>query len=672
MRVGVPYYPEHWPRDRWQRDATLMKEAGVRLVRLGEFAWSRIEPRPGEYTVEWIREAIDLFQKNGIEVILCTPTPTYPPWLHGKYPDIHQVRANGRVVEYGQRQDACKNHPGYRRAAMKVTEYVARELGGHPNVVAWQTDNEFGCHGTARCYCSYCEREFQEWLSRRFEQNVNAMNRAWGTSFWSQEYNGFSEVSVPRDTADRADGGGQNPGLVLDFYRFSSDVQVDFQRELIGMIRQFSPGRPITHNFMGTFHHIDYFKLAEDLDIVSWDNYPFFQVPGVFEQPSSFPHELMRGLKRKNVWVMEQASGPGGWTIIPPTTEPGRMRLWAYQAVARGTDMVSFFRWRTNRFGTEQFWHGVLDHHGEPKRRYKELARFAEEMAALNAKAGDSSPPADYALIYDYETLWSYEIQPQVTSGFGYSDFTAGIVNALSRLGLSVDIVPPEADLSNYPMVICPSLHLSSDSRARALREYVESGGHLVLGPRSGVRDIENAIVNAVLPGTLRELVGAEVPEYDMFSGAPDTRVFAVSADGEEYEAFGMADLLEPSGGAESLLTYKGRYYSGRTAATRHALGNGACYYLGTALGADGLRAFLSPIAREAGISTAPEPPATLEVTRRVGNGSVFRFYLNHSDTTQQVTAMASGTDVHTGQNTKKGESITLEPFDVRVIEESI
>jgi beta-galactosidase len=333
--------------------------------------------------------------------------------------------------------------------------------------------------------------------------------------------------------------------------------------------------------------------------------------------------------------------------------------------------MVSFFRWRTNRYGTEQFWHGVLDHHGEPKRRYEELAQFAGEMATLNEKAGDSAPPADYALIYDYDALWSYEIQPQVTSGFGYIEFASGIVNALAHLGLSVDIVPPEADLSVYPMVICPSLHVSSESRARSLREYVQSGGRLVLGPRSGVRDMENAIVNDVLPGTLRELVGAEVPEYDMFSGAPDTRVFVVSADGEEYEAFGMADLLESAGGAESVLTYKGRYYTGRTAATRHALGNGACYYLGTALGADGLRAFLSPIAREAGISPAPEPPATVEITRRVGNGSVFRFYLNHSATAQQVTAIAGGTDVHTGQSSKEGESITLEPFDVRVIQES-
>ena len=178
MTVGVPYYPEHWPRERWARDAKLMQEAGISRVRLAEFAWSRIEPRQGEFDVSWLREAIDLFAEHGIGVILCTPTPTYPPWMHRKYPDIHQIKADGRVVQYGQRQDACKNHPGYRQHALGVTEYLAKELGGHRNVVAWQTDNEFGCHGSVRCFCDSCEREFQSWLSHRFGHDASKMNAA--------------------------------------------------------------------------------------------------------------------------------------------------------------------------------------------------------------------------------------------------------------------------------------------------------------------------------------------------------------------------------------------------------------------------------------------------------------------------------------------------------------
>jgi len=448
-------------------------------------------------------------------------------------------------------------------------------------------------------------------------------------------------------------------------------VQVDFNRALTDIIHAYSKHRPITHNLMGGFTHIDYYRLAADLDIVSWDNYPFFEVPGTFVPPSSFSHEFMRGLKRQNVWVMEQASGPGGWTVIPPTTEPGRMRLWAYQAVSRGTDMVSFFRWRTNRFGTEQYWHGVLDHHGEPRRRHEELKQFSAEMAKLAAEAGESSVPADYALVFDFDTLWSYEIQPQATSGFNYREFAARIVDTLGRLGLSVDVVAPGTDLSDYAMVIVPSLHLSSAERAQWLRDYVEGGGRLVLGPRSGVRDMENAIVNAVLPGNLTPLAGVEVEEYDMFSGVPGGHVFVTSADGGEHEAFGMADILVPGSGAKTLLTYKGRYYTGRAAATENTVGKGLCYYLGTVLDEAGLTAFLGPIADAAGLSALPEVPRTVEVTRRVVDKKVYRFYLNHANATDQVAVVAGGTEVLTGSEVKAGAKVDLEAFGVSVIRES-
>lgn len=300
----------------------------------------------------------------------------------------------------------------------RISEVVARHFGRHPQVIAWQTDNELGCHGTTRCYCAYCERAFQAWLSRRFDNEIARLNEAWGTAFWSQQYNDFSEISPPRDTADRAGTAGQNPGLSLDFFRFSSDVQVSFNRELVSIIRANSPSRLVTHNLMGFFTDINYFHLARDLDVVSWDNYPFFQLDATHRPRCPLPHDLMRGLKGQNVWVMEQAAGPGGWDRFLPTPEPGRMRIWAYQALARGADYVSFFRWRTARFGAEQFWHGILQHHGKKGSRYSELGRLASEVKGLSLDLADSRVAADVAIVFDYDSLWALEIQPHSSRVF--------------------------------------------------------------------------------------------------------------------------------------------------------------------------------------------------------------------------------------------------------------
>ena len=319
LRLGVPYYFEQWPRERWETDARLMADAGVTLVRMAEFAWSVLEPSPGKHDFNGLDDAMGLFASHGISTILCTPSPTYPPWLHALHPDIHQVRSNGQPKEYGMRQDACKNHPGYRRAVMDLVQLMAARYGRDERVAAWQIDNELGCHGTTRCFCPRCESAFRAWLAAHFHNDIDGLNAAWGTAFWSQRYGAFSEVSVPREPADRMGKHGQNPGLLLDFARFSSDTNVLFLAEQASIIRKESPRAVITHNLMKGHFDIDYLRLARELDVVSWDNYPFFELQGEDRAPSAFPHAFMRGLKGRNVWVMEQAAGPGGWDFVQPT-----------------------------------------------------------------------------------------------------------------------------------------------------------------------------------------------------------------------------------------------------------------------------------------------------------------------------------------------------------------
>jgi beta-galactosidase len=642
-----------------------MQDAGLRRVRMGEFAWHRMEPREGQFDFEWLRRAIELFGQHGVQTILCTPTPTYPAWLHRKYPDIHQVKSNGQLKEFGQRQDACKNHPGYRRHARVIVERIVQALGDHPHVVAWQTDNEFGCHGTARCHCPNCELEFRAWLRERFGGDIEALNAAWGTFFWSQDYNSFDEVAVPRDTADRTANDGQNPGLMLDFYRFSSDVQVRFQREQVDLIRQHSPGRAITHNLMGLFSQIDYYDLASDLDVVSWDNYPFWS-NGTNRPPPPLAHDLMRGLKRQPVWVMEQASGAGGWGTYPATPQPGQMRLWAYQAVARGADMISFFRWRTCRYGREQYWHGILYHHGIPQRRYEELRQIGQEFEALSPELDGSVVASQMAILYDYDSLWALESQPNVPADFGYAGLAQRFDRALARLGIVADVVGPDGDWAGYKVLIAPCAHVLTPQVAARLVAFVEDGGTLIVGPRSGVKDEENAVVNELLPGLLRELAGCSVLEYDAFSMVPGLEMRVAAAGGKTYRAHALADVLSPEGGAQVTMTYLDHYYAGEAAAVQHAYGQGRCIYLGTVLADVGYQDLLREVARRSSIPCADLIPDSVEVTCRIRDGQRYTFYLNYSPQAVGVSLLEPGVDLLSGRQV--AGSAEIPGFDLLIV----
>lgn len=648
MLLGVAWYPEHWPVERWETDAKLMRDAGITRVRVGEFAWHKFEPRPGQFEFAWLREAIDVMARHGVKTIMCTPTPTYPAWLHKMYPDIHQIDSAGKVREFGMRQDACKNHPGYRDHAARIVAEVVREFGEHPDVVAWQIDNELGCHGSARCWCPHCDEAFRAWLRERFKGDIAALNAAWGTSFWSQDYNDFDEISVPRDNAGQDGNGGQNPGLVLDFYRFSSEAQSQFLREQAQAIRKGSPGRIVTHNFMGAYPHMDYFDMAREVDIASWDNYPF-AANGTNQPPPSLHHDIIRGLKQKNVWVMEQASGQGGWGHFVATPQPGQMRLWAWQAVARGADMISFFRWRSCRWGREQYWHGLLYHHGIPQRRYDEAKQLGGEFRALSSELDGTNVVSDVGIVYDYSSHWALEAQPNAESGFGYRQMATLYSTALNRMGVTSDVIALQSDLGRYKVIIAPTLHVCSPETAQRLKEFVAAGGTLLLGPRSGVKDAENAVVDALLPGALRELAGGYVEDYDAFGNVPGLEMRVKDESGALWPASAIADVLVPEGGSRVRMTYAAHYYAGRPAVLENALGAGRCLYVGTVLDDAGLRALLAGVLNGAGVAVRKDMPDALEIVRRAAKGRALTFYLNHHKDPLAVD-VATGMDLLTMQ----------------------
>lgn len=506
MKLGVCYYPEHWPEELWADDARRMAELGIHWVRIGEFAWSRIEPEPGRFDWAWLDRAVETLAAAGLTIVMCTPTATPPKWLVDAHPDMLALDASGRPRGFGSRRHYCFSSESYRVECARITEAVAGRYGRHPAVGAWQTDNEFGCHDTTISYSSAAAQAFRGWLAQRY-QSIDALNRAWGAVFWSQAYRDFDEVQPPNLTVTEA-----NPSHRLDYNRFASDEVARFNRIQVDIIRRLSPGRDVTHNFMGFYTEFDHFHVGADLDMATWDSYPL----GFLEQfwfpeaeklrylrqghpdISAFHHDLYRGVGRGRWWVMEQQPGPVNWARYNPAPLSGAVRAWTWEAFAHGAEVVSYFRWRQAPFAQEQMHAGlnrpdnVLDRGGE------EAHAVARELGEMGALAACSRAPV--ALVFSYEADWQFGIQPHA-QGFRWLQLAFEMYSALRRLGLDVDIVPPDGDFTGYALVVAPSLPILEPSTLEAL---AASGAVVLFGPRTGSRTREGHIPAALPPGPLQ------------------------------------------------------------------------------------------------------------------------------------------------------------------------
>lgn len=637
FRFGVDYYPEHWPEARWAQDAQDMRAAGFNTVRLAEFAWSRLEPHPDAYDFAWLDHAIDILHAEGLQIVLGTPTASPPPWVMQLFPDAFLVMKDGRAKTYGNRREYCPTHPGYRERSRRITQTMAEHYAHHPAVIGWQTDNEFG----DRCYCPNCRRFFQGWLQHRYP-SLDALNEAWGTVFWSHVYTEWSQIPAPLATAGHDDNGSPNPGLALDYLRFMSDAYCAFQDEQIQILRRTCPQHFITHNLMG-FHYdnLNYFNLVRDLDLVTWDNYRRMQwtfTPEVQPVDAALAHATMRGLKDQNFWVMEQQAGPGGWEIVSVAPRPGELRLWAYQSIAHGADGIIFFRWRTARFGTEQYWQGLVDHDGTLSRRYHEIKAMGAEIAQNGERIVGSRVHAQVAMLLDYDTRFAFQIQAN-NPQFTYGGHFKAIYSAFHKRNVAVDIIPPDADLSKYQLVVVPALYVLSNDTAQRLTDFVHAGGTLLVTPRTGVKDVTNTVVEMPLPGLLAEVCGVRVEEYDSLpAGLTQPLAFSLSAlQGKAAQVQAWVDVLAPTT-AQVIASYTEDYYAGKPAITLNRSGEGAVVYVGT-FGDAALYDTLAPwLLDEAGVQPGIETPAGVEVCVRGDAGRRILFVLNHTPVEQQVT----------------------------------
>ncbi len=631
LNFGVDYYPEHWPEERWEIDAQLMAEANFNVVRLAEFAWSKMEPKEGIYDFEWLDRAIDILTSRDIRVILGTPTASPPPWLMAKQEDLFRVDQDGRRLTYGNRREYCPNNTLYHDLSRRIVLKMAEHYHDHPAVIGWQIDNEFG----DRCYCDICRQAFQAWLRDRFG-SLETLNLRWGTAFWSHMYSDWSEIPTPRRT-----GGSPNPGLALDFYRFASDSYVVYQKMQIKTLRDNCPNHFITHNLRG-FHYpyVNYFDLAEDLDFVSWDIYWRTQWNMEAELDPSWPalgHDTMRGLKSKNYWVMEQQSGSGGWEMVSVSPRPGELRLWAYQSIAHGADAIVFFRWRTARYGTEEFWHGVLDHHGNLGRRYEEIQGMGAEIAEIGEIIHGSQIKTDVAFLLSYDSRFAFEIQGN-NPRFSYPEHFHAFYRTFYNQQVLVDVVSPTSDLSQYKLVVAPALYIVTEEIAKNLEDFVRGGGMLVVTPRTGVKDEANTVVNQPLPGLLSEVFGIEVEEYVSLPIDLDNEIRFSIADFPmtSHPAEVWCDLLQLKG-ASVLAHYTQDYFAGKPAITLNEYGEGKAVYMGTMGKPMLFETVASWLLEKASIKPLWSVPKGVEVGERWEGDRRILFLLNHSETTQVV-----------------------------------
>jgi len=645
MNIGVCYFPEHWPDERMAADIEQIAETGIEYVRMGEFAWSRLEPEPGEYDFEWLERAVSLIGDHGMQAVLCTPTATPPKWLVDEYPQILQEEDDGTTRHYGGRRHYCYNSPVYRRESRRIVERLAERFADDPAVAGWQTDNEYGCHGTIRCYCDDCASAFRTWLREQYG-DIETLCDSWGTAFWSQDLDSFAQVDPPRHTA--AD---HHPSRLLDYYRFSSDSVVSYNREQTDILREANDDWFVTHNCMAHFDALDAYDLAADLDFASWDSYPTGHVQAERDETTpdqyragdpdqlGLDHDIYRSATGEPLWVMEQQPGDINWPPYSPQPADGAMHLWAHYATAHGADVVSYFRWRQCRMGQEQYHSGLLSWDGSRDAGYRDAAQAAANFDGFRRTVVDDGlavPDADVALLHSYENLWALAIEAN-TPDFDYWDHLETYYRALRERSTTVDVVPPTADLDGYDAVVAPTLYLADDDLGRHLDAYAESGGELLVTMRSGLKDPHNKLHDGPQPGPLRDLVGADVEQFESVPAALESEVVY---DDRRFDCRVWNEWLAPAERTEVLGRFEGERADGEAAITQAELGDGSVTYVGTWPGADLAGALVDDLLDRAGVATTAPLPEQVRLAHRDG----LTWIANFRDEPLSVTAPGDAT----------------------------
>jgi beta-galactosidase len=658
MIYGGDYNPEQWPEEVWDEDVRLMREAGVNLVSLGIFSWAKLEPRPGEYDFGWLDRIISLLHENGVMVNLATATASPPPWLAKLHPESLPVTENGVTLHPGARQHYCPSSAAYRERAAELVRRVADRYKDHPALAMWHVNNEYGCH-VAECYCDASAAHFREWLEARYG-DLETLNEAWGTAFWSQRYGEWGEILPPRAAPTFA-----NPTQQLDFRRFSSDALLELYEMEKKILREASPDVPITTNFMGFFKPADYWKWAAREDVVSDDSYPDPSDPEA-HIGAAMSRDLMRSLGDGDPWVlMEQTTVRVNWRERNIPKRPNEMRLWSYGAVARGAEGIMFFQWRQSKAGAEKFHSAMVPHvRPEDSRSWTEVMRLGAELSKLDGLLG-ARGEAETAILLDWESWWALELDSKPSAAVRMLEGVYSFYRLLYEANVPVDFAHPSSDLSSYRLVIAPNLYLVTDESVENLRRFVADDGTLLMSFFSGIVDGQDHIRLGGYPAPFRELLGLHIEDFaPMAEGERNT---LDTQDGGSYACGLWADLIHLEG-AEALASYTGGFYAGTPAATRNVYGEGAAYYLGTRPEEGYAKSLLQRVYGEAGVRPTLGVPPGVDAVRRKTADASFLFVLNHNEEAVEIRLPNPGRDLLTGE--EHDSMLLLEPLEVAILHE--
>lgn len=648
LMYGSAWYPEQWPEAEWDADLARMRAAGLNMVRIGEFAWSSLEPSEGRYELDWMERAVAAAARHGLVTIIGTPTDTPPAWMTTKYPEILRVAEDGARLQHGSRRHFSIGSEKYRVLCREMVDRLADRFGRNPNVVAWQIGNEY----TEDSFDRESRERFHRWLEAKYG-SLDALNTRWGTAYWSQTYTEWSQIPM---TTGRA-----NPGLLLEYKRFVTDTWRDFQRNQIEALRRrVDPRQLITTNLggLGWANRFNRQHIAADLDVISWDEY---LGSGWFDKTkngtghldplrSGATHDLVRGWKQKNFWVLEMPPGFVDWGSVSNSLDRGETRAMAWHAVGHGADCVAFWQWRSALNGQEQYHGSLVGPDGEPVPVYEEAVQAGAEFTRAGPVLAGTEPVSEVALIHDYDSRWAIDFNP-FSQRYDQMQILIDYYRSLREATQAVDIVTPEMDLARYKLVVAPSLNVVSPALAGRLADFVRAGGHLVLGPRSGMKNESNALNRERQPGPLAPAVGGRVEQF--YALLEDAPVSGPWGTGKATVWAERLDRLAPD--AEVVLRFGAGndWLAGHPAAIRRPLGKGVITYLGSVLDDTLMRRVALAWVKEADVASAVvSARAGVKVSRRVGGGREVYVITNFSTQAQEISLPGAMTDVLSGGST--------------------
>lgn len=658
LLLGAAWYPEQWPESRWEADLELMQKAHVHVVRVAEFAWTALEPEEGKYDLDWLERAVNMAGRHGIYVIIGTPTAGPPVWMETKYPDIMVTDETGKRYYGSPRNHYNWCSPRYKQFVREMDERLSERFGKNPYVIGWQIDNEY----SKMSFDTGTQAQFHAWLQKRYGV-IDKLNKAWTTAYNNQTYSSFDQVPLVNGTTDNS------PGLWLDSKRFITDTLRAYQKVQIDAIRRYAPPRQkITTNMMGWYDLYDHYTVAKDLDIVGWDN-P--QVQGKFEPVrNGAAHDLMRGLKGADYWVMETTAGPRGGGNASVMLPKGALHAKMWHDIGHGANLVSYWQWRDALNGGEQNHGAIVDVDGQPDPIYQEYAQVGREFEKAGPVISGTSVDARVAILHSYPSRWTINWQ-KMNPDYDAINALMSYYTPLHQLGYTIDIVPPDRDLTKYKLVIAPALNVLTQAEADNLERYVKQGGHLVLGQRSAMKDQYESRWPERQPGPLAAFLGARVEQYTALDAPIEADGIWGHADAKMF----AEQLTLESKDVQVLMKYHapGSWLDEQPAAVMRKVGiesnSGSIAYMGAWLDESGMKRAVEWMLKESGAQ--PDlfsVPAGVEVYRRTGNNHQIFIVENDGHSEQSVELPSAMSNVLTGETV---QTLKLPVYGVAVLEKA-